>query len=87
MTQSPYHGDFISQPEEPVTWDRSSQHTPTPGYFGSPNATRLDYSPTPSVPIEDQPRSYIPRLLSLSEWEEGRVYDRDPPTYIHFRIE
>ena len=87
MTQSPYHDDFIPHPEDPVTWENNSQYAPIPGYCGSPNATRFNYSPSPSVVLEDQSLSDILRLLQLSEWEEGRVYDKDPPTYIHYRIE
>ena len=87
MTQNAYHDGFISQPAEPEPWEYSSQYAPTPGYLGSPYATRSNYSPSPSVVIEDQTQPYILRLLPLSEWEEGRVYNQDPPTCIHYRIE
>lgn len=87
MTQSPYHDNFITQPEDTATWENNSQYALTPGYSGSPNATQLNYSPSPSAVLEDHPRSDILRLLKLSEWEERRVYKKDPPTCIHYRIE
>lgn len=63
MTQSPCHDNFISHPEDPAIWENNSQYAPTPGYFGSPNATPFNYNPSPSIVLEDQSRSDILRLL------------------------
>ncbi|KAJ5240563.1 uncharacterized protein N7469_002154 [Penicillium citrinum] len=86
MTQSPNYDNLTSQPYATKPWEHDSQYAPTPGYYGSPYETRSNYSPSPSV-IENRPKPDALRLLRLSEWEEGRVYDQDPPTCIHYRIE
>lgn len=87
MTQSPNHGDPILQPDAPELWEHDSQYAPTPGYLGGLYATGSDYSPSPSVILENQSQHGALKLLRLSEWEEGKVYDQDPPTCIHYRIE
>lgn len=87
MTQSPYHDNFISHPKDPATWENNLQYAPSPGYFSSPNATGFNYSPSPSVVLEDQSQSDILRLLQLSEWKEGRVYNKDMLTCIYYHIE
>ncbi|OQE46987.1 hypothetical protein PENCOP_c001G01592 [Penicillium coprophilum] len=83
--QSPDHDNLIYQPDAPELWENDSQYAPTPRYFGSPYATRSNYSPSLSV-LENQSQPGTLWLLRLSEWEEGRVYDQDPPTCVHYRI-
>jgi hypothetical protein len=89
MTQSLYNVDYTSQPTEPEQWE----YAPIPGYLGSPYATRSISSPSPSSVLEagvertSRPGSKSLRFIQLSEWEEGRSYQEDPPTCIHYRIE
>ena len=77
---------------------QSSLFTPTPEYAPTP---RYSICQTPSVisiispedrPVNDfSPQHRSPQtnqipLLQLGEWEEGRLYDKLPPTCIHYSI-
>ena len=94
MSDSPYYADSTSHPQKLESWEQDSPYSPpTPGYFRSPYTTRSNYSPSPSTFLDDQPGpasrplpNAIP-LLRESEWEEDKIYDEDPPSYIHYFIE
>lgn len=91
MTQSTYNDNYVSQLEEVEAWEHDSQYAPTPGYFHG--ATPSTFSPCPSSVKENGPvlvsqsQPDTLRLLQLSKWEEGRDYNKYPPTYIHYLIE
>ncbi|CAG8192768.1 unnamed protein product [Penicillium nalgiovense] len=66
---------------------------PTPGYCGSSYAAISTRSPSPSSVVKN---SIVPttkcsprvlKFLRLCDWEDGKAYDEDPPTCIHYRIE
>lgn len=77
-------------------WGDTSQYAPTPGNFcWSPTSpsniscinvdhiSPVDYaSPQQSA----SQKNNLP-LLQFGDWEEGRTYDEDPPTCIHYSIE
>ncbi|CAP79480.1 Pc19g00640 [Penicillium rubens Wisconsin 54-1255] len=58
-----------------------------------PYAALSDLSPSSSRIVENSfdptSKSASPNLkfLQLCEWEDGRAFDEDPPTCIHYRIE
>lgn len=76
-----------------IAWEQDPQYAPTPGCFRSPYATRSNRSPSPSILLDDEsiPASRLrPKtvpLLQESEWEQGKIYDEDPPSCIHYFVE
>ncbi|KAJ8098652.1 hypothetical protein POJ06DRAFT_138643 [Lipomyces tetrasporus] len=98
MTESPYHIDYISQPQELEPWEQNSQYAPNTWILRQsppppPPVLPFALSPSPSYIPEDgfesvnQPRPATLKLLQLSDWEEGKVYDEHPPSCIHYLIE
>ncbi|OQD75547.1 hypothetical protein PENANT_c153G06638 [Penicillium antarcticum] len=78
------------------TWDDTSQYAPTPGnlrcsptYSSDISCANFDSTfpigPTP-LPEHAAQCDRLP-LLQFGDWEEGRTYDEDPPTCIHYLIE
>ncbi|KAJ5256672.1 hypothetical protein N7478_012776 [Penicillium angulare] len=92
------HDDEYGFQQNPTVdlWDDASQYAPTPGNFCRSPASLSDigYSnvdPAPSIDYAPPQQTSLPKntlpLLQFSDWEEGRTYDEDPPTCIHYLIE
>ncbi|KAL3489585.1 hypothetical protein BJX62DRAFT_226498 [Aspergillus germanicus] len=96
MWHQPSQLDDGSQAER-WQWHGSPQYAPTPGNFGhtpsSPsNFSLIGTSPT-TTPAELPPPQSNPSrtdrlpLLQYRDWVEGKSYNEDPPTCIHYWIE
>ncbi|KAL2782501.1 hypothetical protein BJX66DRAFT_345772 [Aspergillus keveii] len=92
---SPLQEDDGSQAER-WQWHGSPQYAPTPGNFGhTPSSpSHLSFIGTsPTTPAELPPPHPNPSrtdklpLLQYRDWVEGKAYDEDPPTCIHYWIE
>ncbi|KAI7968770.1 hypothetical protein EIK77_002380 [Talaromyces pinophilus] len=86
------NADGVDQFEPFQQWDGSSLYAPTPGNFaytpGSPSNLSL-INTNNNLPVDQSNGSQTNKLplLQFGEWEEGRAYDEDPPSCIHYWIE
>ncbi|KAL4872345.1 hypothetical protein BDV12DRAFT_193439 [Aspergillus spectabilis] len=92
---SPNHDDGTYEAES-WRWDESPQYAPTPGNFGHTPSSPSHFSyidTNPTTPAEFLPpqtnssRTEKLPLLQFRDWVEGKSYDEDPPTCIHYWIE
>lgn len=92
---SPNHDDGTYEAES-WRWDESPQYAPTPGNFGHTPSSPSHFSyidTNPTTPAEFLPpqtnssRTDKLPLLQYRDWVEGKSYDEDPPTCIHYWIE
>jgi hypothetical protein len=77
------------------SYDQTSQSplfAPTPGYEFCQTPSAMN-STSPENRLDDDfftqnqsPQLSQIALLQLSNWEEGRLYDEHPPTYLHYSI-
>lgn len=83
-------------PFELWRWDEPPQYAPTPGNFSHTpslpsNLSLINVNPTASIeyPISQSNNSQIDKLplLQFGDWVEGKAYDEDPPSCIHYWIE
>lgn len=91
------YDDYDVQQREPFDrYNDAWQYAPTPGNFDPSPASPSNTSYTnidPASPINhaSQQRTAAQTnslpLLQFGDWEEGRTYDEDPPTCIHYLIE
>ena len=82
-------------PSQQVDHHYQTEYAPTPSYSYS-ILSPLVYStiahdqPLEEESLNSQPVSSYPEklpLLRLDQWDETRVYDEQPPSYIHYSIE
>lgn len=88
-----HDGYGVQETETFDPWDVASQYAPTPGKFGRLTASPSDKSCTNIDPISlvdyaspqhnASQKNSLP-LLQFGDWEEGRTYDENPPTSIHY---
>ncbi|PCG88159.1 Hypothetical protein PENO1_111800 [Penicillium occitanis (nom. inval.)] len=88
---SPY--DISSQFDTTSPYDTSQLwNAPTPGFPGTPRSpsnfsyVSSRYGPHGGYSTPSHVQARLP-LLGLDDWEEGRVYDEQPPVCIHYSIE
>ncbi|GFG19953.1 hypothetical protein IFM5058_10396 [Aspergillus udagawae] len=81
--ESPFNSRDALQSQPCGYWNATPQYAPTPGDFGRSPASSIFSPPSP----EHQPHSDKLELVQLSDWEEGRSYDEDPPIHLHYSIE
>lgn len=83
----------VSQFMEHEPWEPNSDYAPTPGGYGSPYAAVSTFSPSPlsqresSIELTRNSDTHPLGFLQLCEWQDGKTYDEDPSTCIHYRIE
>lgn len=99
MTSSSLVGhddDGVQQNMALDPWVGTSQYALTPGNFrwspASPSDTSfINVDPISPVdyasPQQTASQKNSLPLLQFGDWEEGRIYNEDPPTYIHYLIE
>ena len=91
------HDDYgVQQSTALDQWVNTSQYAPTPGNFRSSptspsNISCINVDPIFPVDYESPQQTVLQKnslpLLQFGDWEEGRTYDEDPPTCIHYLIE
>ncbi|KXG45121.1 uncharacterized protein PGRI_095980 [Penicillium griseofulvum] len=90
---SQYHVDDVSQFMEHEPWEPNSDYAPTPGHYGSPYGAFSTFSPSPSnqresgIDLTSNSDTHPLRFLPLCEWQDGKSYDEEAPSCIHYRIE
>jgi hypothetical protein len=90
MAYSPCEADdtFQTQPPDPLY--SALDYAPTPGNFGHPSTPSCfspDYVPNDHLPTNCQSQSTQLVFLPTADWDEERVYNEQPPIYIHYRID
>ncbi|KAI7970541.1 hypothetical protein EIK77_000324 [Talaromyces pinophilus] len=89
---SGHDGDSAYQYDQIQPWDESSLYAPTPGNFGRTPASPSDpslFNANDTTPVDRSNVSHSSKLplLQFGDWDEGKAYDEDPPSCIHYWIE
>ncbi|EHA21861.1 hypothetical protein CBS115989_10927 [Aspergillus niger] len=88
MAYSP--SDDVSQYQPANLWTSTPEYAPTPGYFGRTSESSCsspEYVPDDHCSTHQQPQAEQLEFLPFADWEEERVYNEQPPVYIHYRID